>query len=152
MRGGGVLLLETEVLPGVWYKSQEKTINTLSTTFIVEDKRMYRVSLIDRELKTSTITISNTAKTACLKLEESVPLITTQPNPVTDILHVHFAPEVSDKSIDYQIYNSMGIRLTEGIFTSNSNSIDVSNFVTGVYMLKCNLNNLDIVEQFVVQF
>ena len=74
--------------------------------------------------------------------------INVYPNPVSNYLSLSTFNETFSP-ISYQIYNSIGNLMSEGIITGQDQQINVSNFYSGVYFLKLKVNNTDIIKKII---
>ncbi|MCW1147106.1 LamG-like jellyroll fold domain-containing protein, partial [Flavobacterium lacisediminis] len=79
----------------------------------------------------STITIGNTCATLGNSDFENVNSITIYPNPSTGIFNI-----VSQQNVSVEIYDLLGKLVYNQSLANGTNSIDISNINTGVYLLK----------------
>lgn len=84
----------------------------------------------------STITTGNACVTLGNSDFENVTSITIYPNPSTRIFNI-----VSQQNISVEIYDLLGKLVYSQSLTNGTNSIDISNFNTGVYLLKVTDDN-----------
>jgi hypothetical protein len=73
--------------------------------------------------------------------------ITISPNPVSDILFLEFNSDV--KSGFYSIFSNLGNEMFKGEFDKSSNNINVSNLVDGIYYIRINSQQGNIVHKFI---
>ncbi len=71
------------------------------------------------------------------------------PNPASDLLNVTFKGNFSDTY--YSIYNLLGSKLSEGVFTDVSSHIDISGYSDGMYFLKLSDGKTEITKKFLVR-
>lgn len=152
---GNSILMEVQVMEGVWTKVVEQKIFRNVTDFIVDDNRFYRISLIDRRNNTSTMLFSNNAQVECIKSKfKDNSDISIYPNPSNNILNVNIGLGecIDDCSVDFEIYNIMGVRMFDGVLSGNSNAISISELSSGIYMFHCSNRNFNFIfsKQFIV--
>jgi len=73
--------------------------------------------------------------------------VTISPNPVSDILSLEFNSDV--KSGFYCIFSNLGIEMFKGEFNKSSNNINVSNLLDGIYYIRINSQQGNIVYKFI---
>jgi hypothetical protein len=73
--------------------------------------------------------------------------VTISPNPVSDILFLEFNSDV--KSGFYSIFSNLGNEMFKGEFDKSSNNINVSNLVDGIYYIRINSQQGNIVHKFI---
>ena len=73
--------------------------------------------------------------------------VTISPNPVSDILSLEFNSDV--KSGFYSIFSNLGNEMFKGEFDKSSNNINVSNLVDGIYYIRINSQQGNIVYKFI---
>lgn len=62
--------------------------------------------------------------------------ITLSPNPAQNVVHISTGQQ--DATVHYEVYNQLGQLMDRGVCHTASKSIDISNWATGVYVVRLN--------------
>lgn len=63
-------------------------------------------------------------------------LISISPNPTKEILKINILSDISNHNMTYEVYNHLGKKMDQNRFKSNDQTINVSTYPPGLYMLK----------------
>lgn len=106
-----------------------------STTAAPEGTQKLRVTLTWLELSINDVILDNLSilknSTLSLNTPENLAQVKVFPNPTTDIIQISGLKTIEP----YSIYNVMGTEVSKGRI-SNNDTIDVSKYATGLYVLK----------------
>ncbi|XZF13473.1 LamG-like jellyroll fold domain-containing protein [Chitinophagaceae bacterium MMS25-I14] len=122
-------------------------------TGYIDDIRLYGRALSSQEAATycDSAKMSNGGESGNTAVVNIAPLpqILIYPNPATDKVNIQL-PE-SNNQAEYELQNAMGQLLASGSVSRTQNSISLSNYPAGIYLLKLEINGSIVVRKILKQ-
>lgn len=124
-----------------YYKFNQgfNNVNNSSVTTLIDETGTYNGTLTNFALtgttsnwqSGSTITIGNTCTTLSTTGFEAISSLKVYPNPSTGIFTI-----ATQENVTVEVYDLVGKAIVKKAMTVGSNSIDISNYASGMYLLK----------------
>jgi len=76
-------------------------------------------------------------------------MISIYPNPATDQLHIGIKNKLSKAS--YEVFNTIGLKMGEGIIQDESILLDVSSLTKGIYFIKISYQDQNIIRKVLIE-